>query len=120
MYAENPAKNFMPSPGTLRTFRVASGADLRIESGYREGNAVTPYYDPMLMKMIAHGRTRQEAIARLDAGLDSLRIEGIAHNVGYLRACLNDEDFAAGAVHTGLLGHRHSHLVAAAAREKVS
>ena len=116
VYAENPAKNFMPSPGTLRTFSIPSDISLRVECSYVEGNTVTPYYDPMLLKMIAHGRSRGEAIARLDAGLDALRIEGVAHNVGYLRACLNDDGFAAGAVHTGFLAQRHAQLVGAASR----
>ncbi|MBK7278979.1 MAG: acetyl-CoA carboxylase biotin carboxylase subunit [Betaproteobacteria bacterium] len=114
VYAENPAKNFMPSPGPLRTLDLPSGAGVRVECGFRQGNAVTPFYDPMLMKVIAHGVSREHAIQRLDAALESLRIEGVAHNVGYLRACLRHPDFVAGSVHTGLLGQRHAALVATA------
>ncbi len=114
VYAENPAKNFMPSPGPLRTLELPAAAGVRVECGFRHGNSVTPFYDPMLMKVIAHGDSREHAAWRLDAALQALRIEGVAHNVSYLRACLRHPEFVAGSVHTGLLGQRHAELVAAA------
>jgi len=113
VYAENPARNFIPSPGPLRMLELPAGEGIRVECGYRQGNTVTPFYDPMLMKVIAHGDTREIAVHRLDSALASLRIEGVAHNANYLRACLRDDDFVAGRVHTGLLGNRHTDLVAA-------
>jgi len=116
VYAENPAKNFMPSPGTLRTLALPTADGVRVECGFRQGNSVTPFYDPMLMKVIAHGASRQQATQRLDAALQTLRIEGVTHNVDYLRACLQHPEFVAGRVHTGLLGQRHAELVAAASQ----
>jgi acetyl/propionyl-CoA carboxylase alpha subunit len=114
VYAENPARNFIPSPGVLRTLEFPSGEGIRLECGFRQGNKVTSYYDPMLMKVIAHADTREAALQRLDSALASLRIDGLAHNVSYLRACLRDSEFVDGNVHTGLLGQRHANLVGTA------
>jgi acetyl/propionyl-CoA carboxylase alpha subunit len=114
VYAENPARNFLPSPGPLRTLELPGGEGVRVECGYRQGNAITPFYDPMLMKVIAHGGNRAEAIERLDAALARLRVEGIVHNVPYLRACLRHPEFVRGAVYTGLLARHHAELVASA------
>lgn len=112
VYAENPARNFLPSPGPLRVLQLPQGDGIRVECGYRQGNAITPFYDPMLMKVIAHAATRQDAIGRLDAALGEIRVEGIVSNVPYLRACLRHRDFVSGAVHTGLLAQHHAELVA--------
>lgn len=116
VYAENPARNFMPSPGPLRRLALPAGEGIRVECGFRPGNAITPFYDPMLMKVIAHGDTRPDAVQRLDAALASLCIEGVSHNVSYLRACLREPDFVEARVHTALLGQRHADLVAASAQ----
>jgi acetyl/propionyl-CoA carboxylase alpha subunit len=101
LYAENPEKQFFPSPGRLTRFRLpAAGEGLRVDTGYREGDAVTPFYDPMLAKIIAHAPTRAEAIARAAAALAAVEVAGIATNRDFLRACLAHPDFASGAVHT--------------------
>jgi acetyl/propionyl-CoA carboxylase alpha subunit len=113
VYAENPAKNFMPSPGLLTEFKLPELHGIRVETGYKEGTKVTPFYDPMVMKLISAGANRIEAIDRLRDALAALRISGITHNVPYLRAVLGDEGFRAGDVHTGFLPQAHERLNAA-------
>jgi acetyl-CoA carboxylase biotin carboxylase subunit len=104
VYAEDP-KRFLPSPGMLREFSVPSvaGADgIRVETGYAAGREVTPHYDPLLAKVIAHAATRHEAIDKLIAALQLSRIEGVKHNVPALIAILGSDEFRGGHVHTGL------------------
>jgi acetyl-CoA carboxylase biotin carboxylase subunit len=101
IYAEDPVR-FYPSPGPLRTLRVATGEGLRFETGYAEGSVVTPNYDPMIGKLIARGSTRAEAIARLRRALEETVIEGVKTNIAFVRQVLASPEFAAGDVHTGL------------------
>ncbi|MEO9228455.1 MAG: biotin carboxylase N-terminal domain-containing protein [Devosia sp.] len=110
IYAGNPAKNFLPSPGTLKELFVPQVHGIRIETGYREGNVVTPFYDPMIMKVISYDQTRLAAIDRLRTALASIRIAGIAHNLPYLEAVLTHDAFRAGDIHTGFLAEIHSSL----------
>ncbi len=112
VYAENPAKNFMPSPGLLTQFQLPQIEGIRIETGYREGNKVTPFYDPMVMKVISLGADRLQAIDKLREALAGVRIAGIAHNVPYLLAILAHPGFRAGDLHTGFLPQAHAALVA--------
>ena len=102
IYAEDPVR-FLPSPGPLTVFRLAEGEGIRIETGYAEGSAITPFYDPMIAKVIAHGPDRLSAIQRLDAALAESRIEGVRTNIPFLRAVLAHPAFREGAVHTGLV-----------------
>jgi 3-methylcrotonyl-CoA carboxylase alpha subunit len=111
LYAERPAKNFMPSPGTLNAMRLPEGPGLRIDTGYRSGMKVTPYYDPMLMKIIAHAETRDAALDRLEGALAALVIEGIETNQQFLRKILSHPSFRAGKVNTSWLGEVHGELV---------
>lgn len=110
VYAENPAKNFLPSPGTLTEFHVPQGDGIRIETGYREGNKVTSFYDPMIMKVISHGIDRLHAIERLQTVLAGSRISGIKHNVPYLQAILAHPGFRSGELHTGFLAQAHADI----------
>ncbi len=112
VYAENPAKNFMPSPGLLAEFKLPEMANIRVETGYREGNKVTPFYDPMVMKIVAWGTDRIDAINRLEEALSAVHITGISHNVPYLRAILAHPEFRSGDLHTGLLSQLHGQLTA--------
>ncbi len=114
LYAENPAKMFMPSPGTLEAFAGPSDVPyVRIDSGYRGGDTVTPYYDPMLAKVIAWGADRTEARRRLIDTLSAFRIEGLRTNRDFLVACLGDDQFARGDVHTSFIDSRRAQLIAA-------
>lgn len=111
VYAENPMKNFLPSPGLLKEFRLPpESQSIRIETGYREGNTVTPFYDPMVMKVISHGLTRLDAIDKLREALTSISVVGIAHNIPYLKSVLAHEAFRQGDFHTGFLAERHTEL----------
>ena len=102
IYAENP-KTFMPSPGTLEAFELPSMPNLRIDAGYRKGDAVTPYFDPLLAKLIAWGDSREDAISLMDSALDACDIAGVDTNIPTLRAALAHADFAAGRYDTGLI-----------------
>ena len=102
IYAENP-KTFMPSPGALNAFDLPSMANLRIDIGYREGDAVTPYFDPLLAKFIAWGECRDAAISLMDSALNACEISGVDTNIPTLRAALEHPDFAAGRYTTSLI-----------------
>jgi len=101
VYAEDP-KRFLPSPGRLTRFRPPLG--VRVETGYAEGCMVTPFYDPLLAKIIIHERSRNEAVRHLISALEAFEIEGVRNNVPALVAVLRSESFGAGRVHTGLIG----------------
>lgn len=107
LYAENPAKNFMPSVGRIRAWRVPSGRQgLRIDSGYRAGDSVSPHYDAMLAKVIAFGETRAGALGRIVAALDDTDIRGVVTNAPFLSALLSHADVHANRVDTGFI-ERH-------------
>ncbi|MCC7484068.1 MAG: ATP-grasp domain-containing protein [Burkholderiales bacterium] len=102
VYAEDP-RNFFPSPGRLKVFRPPEGAGIRIETGYAEGREVTPHYDPMIAKVIAHAPTREKAADLLADALAAFAIEGVKNNIPAVLAVLRAEAFRAGRVHTGLI-----------------
>ena len=101
VYAEDPIK-FFPSPGPLDVFRPPQGDGIRVDTGFAEGGAITPYYDPMIAKVIVHAEDRDGAIAKLREALDEFTIEGIKTNIPFILATLQNEAFVSGAVHTGL------------------
>lgn len=102
LYAERPEKNFLPSPGLVSKLRWPSQDEgLRIDTGIRAGDRVTPYYDPMIAKLIAHRHTRREAVDRLVDALECLQVEGLSTNRAFLQRALSDERFRAGPVDTG-------------------
>lgn len=112
LYAENPAKMFLPSPGTLSAFELLEGRDgVRIDTGVRTGDVITPYYDPMIAKIVAWGPTRDEAITRAISALRAIRIEGIATNRDFLIAVLDHPEFRAGNVWTGFIDQHRSALI---------
>jgi len=100
LYAEHPARGFLPSPGTLRALALPDGDGVRVDTGYRAGDAVTPYYDPLIAKLIVHGPDRDTALARLRTALAACRIEGLRSNLEFLRRLAADPDFAAGRLST--------------------
>ncbi|PMR74045.1 acetyl-CoA carboxylase biotin carboxylase subunit [Billgrantia endophytica] len=111
IYAENPDKNFMPSPGPLERFKLPSEAhDLRIDCGFQEGDQVTFFYDPMIAKIICHAESRDRAIDRMIQALEEVEIEGVKTNTKFLMSCLKHQDFGAGKVSTGFIGEHLSEL----------
>jgi 3-methylcrotonyl-CoA carboxylase alpha subunit len=104
VYAENPQKNFMPSVGRIRTWRTPEAVDgLRIDAGYRYGDAVSPYYDAMLAKVIAWAPTRQAAIERLNRGLEETDVRGIVTNIPFLSALITHPQVRANTIDTGFI-----------------
>lgn len=99
VYAEDPSKNFLPKPGAIDELVWVGGAGevqtdkLRIESGVSAGSKITPYYDPMIAKVVAWGETRERAIAELDAALAATTIAPATTNVSFLRKILASEEF---------------------------
>ncbi|MCA9538429.1 MAG: acetyl-CoA carboxylase biotin carboxylase subunit [Myxococcales bacterium] len=103
LYAEEPLKSFLPRPGQLGDFIPPTAEGVRVDAGYHSGQEVTPYYDPLLAKLIAAGPDRATATARADAALADFTIEGVTTNRDFLRAVLQSPEFAAGAFDTGWL-----------------
>ena len=103
IYAEDPARGFLPSTGTLLLYREPDGPGVRIDSGVSEGDEVTPHYDPMLSKLSVHAGTRAEAIERMRDALRRYPILGISTNGEYLDAVLDHEAFRTGEVTTAFL-----------------
>ena len=106
IYAEDAATGFLPSVGTLAVWHEPSGPGVRIDSGVTTGSEVSPYYDPMLAKIIAHGTTRAQATARLEQALLGLAALGVTTNTPYLLAILRDTEFRAGHLRTNFLAER--------------
>ena len=103
LYAEDPAQGFLPQAGRALSFAAACGPGLRVDSGIESGSEISRYYDPLLAKIVAHGRDRNEAIARLRTGLRETVLLGVGHNLEYLQAILAHPAFVEGRVHTGFL-----------------
>lgn len=101
IYAEDPARNFQPSPGTLTEVHFPEG--VRVDGWVETGAEVSPYYDPLLAKLIAHGATREEARGKLAAALHATRLHGIETNLDYLRKVIVSPGFAAGEATTHFL-----------------
>ncbi|MEJ0025382.1 MAG: biotin carboxylase N-terminal domain-containing protein [Rhizomicrobium sp.] len=109
LYAEDPQNGFLPSIGTLERLRFPQG--VRIDSGVREGDAVTPFYDPMIAKVVAHGPTRDDAIETLAAALDATQIAGLKTNNAFLARALREPDFRAGDIDTAFIERHIDRLV---------
>jgi acetyl-CoA carboxylase biotin carboxylase subunit len=103
VYAEDPAKGFLPSPGTVTGLMLPTGDGVRIESGIVQGSAVTVHYDPLLMKIVTTGATRGEAVSRMAAALDACVIEGVRTTLPFLRQVVRHDAFARGQVHTQMV-----------------
>jgi acetyl-CoA/propionyl-CoA carboxylase biotin carboxyl carrier protein len=101
LYAEDPANGFLPATGRVRRYQEPAG--VRIDSGIREGSEIGTQFDPLLVKVIAHGRDRAHALRKLDQSLGELKLLGVATNAAFSRALLAREDVRAGALDTGLL-----------------
>ncbi|MBK4738297.1 acetyl/propionyl/methylcrotonyl-CoA carboxylase subunit alpha [Noviherbaspirillum pedocola] len=122
IYAENPEKGFLPSIGTLRHLRTpdalhfhaqAAGSNegvTRIDSGVREGDAISPYYDPMIAKLITWGPDREAALALMAQALSQYQVVGLASNVAFLKRLVQSQPFAEADLDTGLIARHHDAL----------
>ena len=111
LYAENPATGFLPSTGPLIHFRLPEG-DVRVDSAVEEGGEVTPFYDPMIAKLIAHGVDREDAAARLAEACRLVEVYPVKTNAAFLAKCASHPDFIAGDVDTGFIEARLEELTA--------
>ncbi len=100
---EDPSDNFRPDTGRIAAYRAPGGAGIRLDEGTYSGAEVLPYFDSMLVKLTARGRTFPEAILRADRALREFRIRGVATNIGFLEALLGDEDFRSGDIDTSFI-----------------
>ena len=113
LYAERPAKGFLPSTGLLTRLDLPpTDSTLRIESGVRNGDRISHHYDPMIAKFIAHGADREQAIARLIDAIDAVRIEGVETNLAFLRRTLEHPAFRMGELSTGFVDQYKPELIA--------
>ena len=114
IYAEDPARGFLPQAGPLLRYREPSGPGLRVDAGVVEGGAVSVYYDPMLAKLIAYGETREHCLARAHEALTRFEIHGVHTNLAFLQALLTHPAFVAGQIDTGFLDRHLAELSMAA------
>jgi len=103
IYAEDADKGFLPSTGTIGLWREPAGNDIRVDTGFRAGDAVTPYYDALLAKLIVHGADRPQALGRLAEALREFEIAGVTTNLAFLRALVGHPQVARGEIDTGFI-----------------
>jgi acetyl-CoA carboxylase biotin carboxylase subunit len=110
--AEDPAKNFQPSPGRIDVFHPPGGNGVRVDTHVYAGYTVPPYYDSMIAKVICQGRDRPEAIAKMRLALDTFVVQGITTTIPFLSRVMADPHFMKGEVDTKFLESEGAHLMA--------
>src|SRR5690606_26287283 len=111
LYAEDADRGFLPSTGTLALFDPPRGDGIRVDSGIETGDAVTPFYDPMIAKLIVHGETREAALAKMRQALATTRVVGVASNAGFLQRLVSEgSSFSRADLDTGLIEREHDAL----------
>ena len=111
IYAEDPRNNFLPSIGTVHTFKPPQGSGIRVDSGLQSGDEVSIHYDPMIAKIIVHSRTRSDAIRRMYIALQDMVILGTITNRDFLLTLLENPDFIEGAIDTNYVDNHLSTLL---------
>ncbi|EHN11013.1 Methylcrotonyl-CoA carboxylase biotin-containing subunit [Patulibacter medicamentivorans] len=101
--AEDPANGFLPATGAIGLWQAPTGPGVRVDSGFAAGSAVTPHYDSLLAKVIAHGGDREQALGRLSGALEDLRVLGVTTNAGFLTRLLAVPEVVRGELDTGLI-----------------
>ena len=112
LYAENPARGFLPSTGTLQLLHLPRAEAVRVDTGVRQGDAVTPFYDPMIAKIVVWGEDREAARHHLVRALAGTALAGLASNLGFLARLAADPEFAAARIDTGFIERRADALLA--------
>jgi 3-methylcrotonyl-CoA carboxylase alpha subunit len=111
VYAEDPEREFLPSIGVLAHLATpAPSVDVRLDTGVRQGDEITPFYDPMIAKLIVHGATRAQAIARMREALMSYEVVGVATNIEFLGRLMSAASFVEGRLDTALIERERGHL----------
>jgi acetyl-CoA carboxylase biotin carboxylase subunit len=111
IYAEDPARNFMPSPGQITRLDIPELPNLRVDTGARAGTNVTVYYDPMIAKLVAWGEDRDAASQTMRAALEGIIVEGVKTNIPFLQRIFASDDFAAGRIHTRYVDERLNEIM---------
>ncbi len=117
LYAEDPAQNFMPSPGKILFYEPAAGPGIRHDAGVTTGSDISLFYDPMMAKLVVWAETRALAIQKMQEALAEFRILGVAHNLAFLRRILTSDDFAQCRIHTQYLDQNLTALTPTSAPE---
>ncbi|WP_407518554.1 biotin carboxylase N-terminal domain-containing protein [Methylobacterium oryzisoli] len=115
LYAEDPNAGFLPSTGRLRALDLPAGEGVRVDTGVRAGDTVSPFYDPMIAKVIAHGEDREQALDRLAEALGRTLVAGPKANVAFLKALAEADEFRAGRFDTGFIDRNLDALTGRAA-----
>jgi acetyl/propionyl-CoA carboxylase alpha subunit len=110
LYAEDPENGFTPATGELLVYDLPHGEGVRVDNGYSEGMVVSSAFDPMLAKLIVHGRDRSEALMRALKALEETTVLGVTTNLDYLRRIVSHPDFVSGRVHTGFISSHEADL----------
>jgi 3-methylcrotonyl-CoA carboxylase alpha subunit len=110
LYAEDPERDFLPSTGKLVALSFPDREGVRVDSGVEQGGEISPYYDPMIAKIIAHADTRDAALDRLGAALDQTVVAGPRTNLAFLSALCHSPDFRNGQFDTGYIARHHTEL----------
>ena len=109
IYAEDPENNFLPSTGKLLEFIIPSGPGIRIDAGFSRGSLISLYYDPLIAKLTAWGRTRGEALARLKRALGEFQIAGVSTNIALLKAVCSNNNFIKGNYNINFMEKEFAH-----------
>jgi 3-methylcrotonyl-CoA carboxylase alpha subunit len=110
IYAEDPERDFLPATGRIVHLAFPQGAEVRVDAGVAAGDEITPWYDPMIAKLIVRGARRDEALARLRQALDGVEIAGVKTNVAFLRRIAASGAFSRGELDTGLIERNRTEL----------
>ena len=103
VYAEDPVKDFLPSVGTLETYQLPVGENIRVDNGFEEGMEIPIYYDPMISKLITYGNNREEAIAKMIEAIDAYKVEGVETTLSFGKFVCQHESFTSGNYDTGFV-----------------
>jgi acetyl/propionyl-CoA carboxylase alpha subunit len=103
VYAEDPARGFLPSPGTITRLDLPEGDGIRVESGVKSGSVVSVHYDPLLFKLVARGDSRQQAIDRMAGALAACVVDGVRTTIPFAQKVMAHPEFRRGAVHTQMV-----------------
>ena len=117
LYAEDPTNDFMPVTGTIQTINT-DHVSIRMDNGYCEGNAISPFYDPLISKVISHGADRKEAIRQLISGLKNYHLSGLTTNRDFLVTLLQSKDFSSNTVYTKFIDEHLASLLDQLSEEK--
>jgi acetyl-CoA carboxylase biotin carboxylase subunit len=109
--AEDPARNFQPSPGKLEVFHPPGGNGVRVDTHVYAGYTVPPYYNSMIAKIICQGRDRDEALAKMKDALDTCIVQGVQTTIPFLSRVMSDPTFVKGDIHTKFLEQEGAHLM---------